>query len=342
MTKRLLPLLLALAVLPAQALGQAADDGRSRFMAQVDGLVAQAGADDGDVASVRGLARLFAAERLADRMLYRQENSRYFAGLEGAGGQWFATAALAQGFLLRSLVAESTAAPAEVKASLASLPNTATLAAVATTAAQTVVDTRLMLTRGAIAAVTITPKAPLPAGQPMLAGPPGIRIDRLERNGDTLSASIAAGSPLAAGPVTLRLFAAGHAFIALQNVAAYVVAGEGEPALPSRRGSDQEANAPILQVGEVVSDPLPPLGGRNHYRLLLAQPGPYVFSSSGGSDTVLSVWDAQGNRLGRDDDSGQRYNARLGLTLAPGVYTIAVEHCCAGNGTYRLEINPGP
>lgn len=342
MTRRLLPLLLAMAVLPAQVWGQIAGDGRSRFMTQVDGLVAQAAGEEGDSASMRGLAKMFGAERLADRMLYRQENGRYFAGLDGAGGQWFATAALAQGFLLRSLVAESAAAPAEVKSSVASLPNTATLAAVASAAAQSIADTRLMLARGGIVSVSITPKASLPAGQPILAGPPGIRVDRLERSGDTLSASIAAGSPLTSGPLTLRLFAAGHAFTALQSIAAYVVAGEGEPALPSRQGSDQEANAPILQVGEVVSDPLPPMGGRNHYRLLLAQPGAYVFSTGGSSDTVLSVWDGQGNRLGRDDDSGQRYNARLGLTLVPGVYTIAVEHCCAGNGSYRLEINPGP
>lgn len=339
--KHLLAFLL-LALLPAVSQAQVQSDMRGRLLADVSRLAAQAEAASEDAAPLNALARLFGADALANRLRYHREGERYFAGLEGGGGQWFDNAAAAQGFMLRSLVAESPAAPAEIRASLAALPNTATLAAVASTAAQSLAHSRLMLARGAVSQVAFTPKVALPAGQLVLAGPPGIRVDRLERSGDGLTASIAAAAPLSAGPVMLRLFAPGHGFVAVQIVPAYVLAGEGEPPLPARRGTDRAEAAPLLQVGDTVSDPLPAAGGRNHYRLLLAQPGSYRFSTSGATDTVLSVLDANGTRLGRDDDSGQRYNARLGLSLAPGLYTIVVEHCCAGQGYYRLDIAAGP
>ncbi len=334
--------LLLLAMLPAVSQAQVQSDLRGRFLADVAALAARAETTSEDTAPLNSLARLFGADNLANRLHYRREGEQYYAGLEGSGGQWFDNAAAAQGFLLRSLVAESPAAPAEIRASLAALPSTATLAAVASTAAQSLADSRLMLALGAVSQVAFTPKQALPAGQLVLAGPPGIRVDRLERSGDGLSASIAATAPLAAGPLVLRLFAPGHSFVALQNVPAYMLAGDGEPALPARRGTDRAEAAPLLQVGDSVSDPLPTAGGRNHYRLLLAQPGSYRFSTSGATDTMLSVLDANGTRLGRDDDSGQRYNARLGLSLAPGLYTIVVEHCCAGQGQYRLDIAAGP
>ncbi len=317
-----------------------AQDYSGSFIAQMRALAANAETDD-SASNAKRLALLFGGESLADRLLYRREGDKYYAGLDNGPTNWFINAAEAQGYLLRVAIAESSSAPAEASAALAAQPNTVTLAAVTELVAQTVADTRILLPRGTISNVTLKPKT-AQAGTPSLAGPTGLRVDSVQTASDGVQAAIAVHGIAKTGAIKLKLFAPGHAFIASESIEAFITEGDGEPAAPSRIGSDQPANAPTIQLAESLEDALPPHGGRNHYRLLLAQSGPVRIATSGNSDTVISVIDANGQRMGRDDDSGARYNASLGLALQPGLYTVAVEHCCGGWGRYGLSVAAGP
>ncbi|WP_374633313.1 hypothetical protein [Ferrovibrio sp.] len=348
-TQLLIPAFLCALIIGAAALAQTTASAQttalaqttgSSFLAQMRALSSNADADE-NAGNARRLATLFGGESLADRLLYRRDGDKYYAGLKNGPTNWFMTAAEAQGFLLRAAIAESSSAPEEARTALAAQPNAATLSAVTALVAQAVADTRVLLPRGIVSEVTLKPRKTI-AGQPSIAGPAGLRVDAVQTTSDGLRASIAVAGIAKPGAVKLKIFAANHAFLASESIEAFITEGDGEPAAPSRIGSDQPAGAPVIQLAENLEDALPPNGGRNHYRLLLAQNGPVRFATSGASDTVIRVFDANGQQLGRDDDSGPRYNASLGLSLAAGIYTVAVEHCCAGWGRYGLSVTAGP
>lgn len=327
----------------AQAQPQSA--ARSLLLSQVDRLAAESlrmtpGAEESasDVAPVQALARLLGAERRADRLSLRRQDDRYFAGLESSGGQWFTSLAEAQGFLLRAMIASSEQAPVEVKEAVAQV-KTNSVQAVATAAVTAIIDTRILLAKGSIATVSLKPRRlPTAPGDPSVAGPPGIRVDRAVLMGDTVSASIAVAQRAPLGAIRLQVFGPGHGFVALDSIEAFVVDGAGEPAEPQRKGGSSAQTALLLEPGQALDDHLPALGAKNFYRVMLPAAGPVAFATQGAADTVIAVLDENGNPLGTDDDSGERYNARLTLTLPSGSYVVTVGHCCEGGGPYRLLV----
>lgn len=324
---------------------QAQSAARSLLLGQVDRLAAESlrvtpGAEDAaaDVAPVLSLSRLLGAERRGDRLSLRRQDDRYFAGLDTTGGQWFASLAEAQGFLLRSLIANSEQAPAEVKEAVAQVKANS-VQAVATAAVTAIVDTRILLAKGAVTTVSLKPRRlPSGTGDPAVAGPPGIRVDRAVLAGDAVSATIAVAQRAPIGAIRLQVFAPGHGFVALDSIEAFVIEGAGEPPEPQRQGGSSAQTAFLIEPGQALDDHLPPLGAKNFYRVMLPAAGPVSFATRGAADTVIAVLDENGNQLGADDDSGERYNARLTLTLPSGSYVVTVGHCCEGGGPYRLVV----
>lgn len=324
-------------------MAQSSADVRAMFSRQVGSLVSDAGRSatgDGALNAVDSLTRLFGGDSLRDRLLLKREGDRYFAGLSGSGGEWFGSLGDAQGFLFRSAIAASSQAPAEVKQALTTNQGT-DLSSLANTATQAVVDTRILIGKGGIATVTVKPKGLAATGVPAVAGPPGTRIDEVRRNGGELSVRIATAQRATSGPALLSVFNPGSAFIAADRIPVFVVAGDGEPAAPIRKAGATADAAFSIDVGDRIDDSLPAGAGTNFYRLLLASAAPVTFSTSGASDTVVSVQDEAGRQLGADDDSGERYNAKLTVALAPGAYIVKVAHCCEGAGLYQLAVTAG-
>ncbi len=335
-------LLLATGVQQAQAQSSSADL-RASFSRQVSSLVADAtrlSTDAGALDAVDSLTRLFGGDNLRDRLTLKRDGDRYFAGLTGSGGEWFKSLSDAQGFLFRSAIAASGSAPDDVKQAITA-NQSVDLTTVAQTVTTAVVDNRVLIGKGGISTIVVKPRNLVATGTPAVAGPRGTRVDEVRRDGNDVTVKVAATQRTVAGPALLSVFNPGTAFVAADRISVFIVAGDGEPAAPTRRAGATTETALSIQPGDRIDDALPGNATANFYRVMLASAGPVTFATSGPSDTVLSVQDESGNQLATDDDSGDWYNGKLTVSLAPGAYIVKVAHCCEGTGTYRLLVTAG-
>ena len=83
---------------------------------------------------------------------------------------------------------------------------------------------------------------------------------------------------------------------------------------------------------------------RDTYRFTVLVAGDYVIETSGVSDTYLHLYGPNDltRLVAQNDDSGRRNNARLAVTLQPGVYYVQVRHYSALTvGPYSIWIVAG-
>jgi subtilisin family serine protease len=122
------------------------------------------------------------------------------------------------------------------------------------------------------------------------------------------------------------------------------------------RPSEQEpnetlANADVLPVGGYLLGKMTPTD-LDGYRVLIPQPGQYTFETSPvdgacgfalEEDTVIGLYDAQGNLITSNDDidkNAGNFCSRITATLTPGTYHIGVQGY--NGGTYRVQARVGP
>ncbi|MDR3275885.1 MAG: PPC domain-containing protein [Treponema sp.] len=102
--------------------------------------------------------------------------------------------------------------------------------------------------------------------------------------------------------------------------------------------NDRQSQATPMPLNARVEAFISP-GDADWYRIMLPAQGGYLEISTGGAqDTLLSLYDAKGNELGSDDDSGENSNALLYGTLAGGIYYIEVSCYSWSSGAYSLQI----
>jgi hypothetical protein len=72
------------------------------------------------------------------------------------------------------------------------------------------------------------------------------------------------------------------------------------------------------------------------------QAGRYVIETTGSTDVFMSLYgpNSQTTLVGRDDDSGGGFNAKLVKDLAVGTYVVQIRHYSeTGTGSYGIKVN---
>ncbi|RLE33517.1 MAG: hypothetical protein DRJ61_07090, partial [Acidobacteria bacterium] len=82
-------------------------------------------------------------------------------------------------------------------------------------------------------------------------------------------------------------------------------------------------------------------GDRDYYSLTAPNSGSFTFETTGYSDTILRLYDANGNTIDTDWDSGTSFNARIIATLTSGLeyFIVVFENGEDNTGDYTLVIS---
>ncbi len=106
-------------------------------------------------------------------------------------------------------------------------------------------------------------------------------------------------------------------------------------------GNDTLADATPLSGCGTTSAAIDCAGDLDYYWLTAPNSGSFTFETTGSIDTELRLYDANGDAIASDDDSGTDHNARIVYTLTAGAkYSVAVnEYGNDGTGAYDLVIS---
>jgi hypothetical protein len=66
--------------------------------------------------------------------------------------------------------------------------------------------------------------------------------------------------------------------------------------------------------------------------------GSYIIGTTGGLDTVSTLYNSTGDQIGSDDDGGNDYNTRLEVYLDPGTYYVTITQYSSGYGEYSFYV----
>lgn len=268
---------------------------------------------------------------------YRRGDGRYYVGLDGAGGKWFTKPTEAQGYMFKLLVSRSAEVPAAVKAALADLGSD-DLVAVVAAAREAMVSSRAILVQGAAATVVLTGRGFRDtAGAPVVLAPDGVSVDGVAFDSDTqLTLTVSVTGDAALGARTLHVYNANTSFTPLESYDLLLVSGTGEVTPAADDHGDSSATATAITGASVSAGRIGGAGDRDVFQIVLAAAGSLSVASSGSTDVVLVLEDANGAELARDDDGGAWYNFSLSAALAAGTYYLGIAHCCQGTGSYSL------
>jgi catechol 2,3-dioxygenase-like lactoylglutathione lyase family enzyme len=99
-----------------------------------------------------------------------------------------------------------------------------------------------------------------------------------------------------------------------------------EPLLPDMERNTERARAIPLKLGETIPVYLRVPYESRWYQYEITQAGAsFIVQTRGKMDTILSLYDAQGNLIKEDDDSGENFNAYLSERIGPGTVYIEVK-----------------
>jgi len=89
-----------------------------------------------------------------------------------------------------------------------------------------------------------------------------------------------------------------------------------------RNAAELVLGAPALQAA--IGAP----GETDSYAIRITTAGDYVIETSGFTDVFMGLFgpDSNSKLVAEDDDAGKLFNARIGVQLAPGAYTLRVRH----------------
>ena len=102
------------------------------------------------------------------------------------------------------------------------------------------------------------------------------------------------------------------------------------------------APVPETTLGARVVGAIASADERDYYAFRLEAWEVVALWSEGGTDTAGALYDANGNGVAGDDDSGEADNFRIERALAPGTYFVRVRGAEGGTGQYVLRSNTGP
>ena len=268
---------------------------------------------------------------------YRRSGNQFYVGLDGSGGQWFATLADAQGYMFKLLVGQSAEIPKAVKAALLA-GNSNDLATVVARARDAMLDGRGVAATGSSTTVTFTGTGFSNAnGAPVVIAPAGIAASSVTFVSSTkVTATLAVGQSAAAGLAKVHLFNAGNTFVPVDTFDLLVVNGTGSLTPSADDHGDTAITATALATGATVAGTIGSTTDNDVFQVTLAGAGTLNVASSGPTDVNVRLEDVNGTVIAADADSGTWYNFNLSRALSAGTYFVRVLHCCQGSGTYSV------
>ncbi len=303
------------------------------------------GGSPGDIAWARtallvsDLAKSFGANGNS-RILMQRDQDRFYSGIEGVGGNWFASAAAAEAFLFRLLLADNVAAPPQVRAAVetASVDDVANAVAAA---AQAVQEARKLVTAGGSTTLTLSSPKFDPAVLPAIYARPDIRIARIERlTASDVAVTFDVAGTVKPGALQVRAYKPNTGFVPIDTFELFVSAGGSGLPLPEDDHGGTIATATVVtgsDDGEIAVG-----GDEDLFMANLSAKGMLTLSTSGPSDVVLQLEDASGTPIVTDDDSGGWYNAKLARQVNAGTYFVRIRHAAGGTGRYTLKSDFAP
>ena len=116
-------------------------------------------------------------------------------------------------------------------------------------------------------------------------------------------------------------------------------AGTGTPG-EGHAGTLEQASSVALNSS--TSGVLEDGGDIDYFRVEVTQAGTLTVETTGNTDTVGQLLDADGQRLSEDDDGGSRLNFRLARQVTAGTYYIRVNGFGDASGAYVLSVRFTP
>ena len=95
---------------------------------------------------------------------------------------------------------------------------------------------------------------------------------------------------------------------------------------PAANGNTTRSNAVALRLGQDLAVIFSGAESRWYSFDITQNNSALVVQTRGSVDTLLDLYDGNGNRIASDDDSGDSYNARISRTLNPGKYYVEVKN----------------
>ena len=297
-----------------------------------------------DLALAESAKRLFSlyhalGGQAGERALFLQRTRNgLFLAREGMAGSLSPTADAAMGSALRSLAAADSSLPTAAREWLPQLAASfehPDLPPPPFPVARIAPNQQTLITLSG-------PEIARAGSSPILAGPPGSRINIIKSEAGRLQAEAIFPETINDGFAKLYLFPAGDRLtpVASFDVSVGTASGQGRAAPPDEHNGST-GNAVLL---------LPPGATRAHiggqiraandvelYALRVSQPGTLAIRSHGSSDVTAQLMDGHGNPVASNDDDGDGYNFGIQSQVSPGKYMLSVRHCCGGGGNYQID-----
>jgi len=283
---------------------------------------------------VSDLAKAFGANGNS-RILMQRDQERFYSGIEGVGGNWFASAAAAEAFLFRLLLSDNVGAPPQVRAAVetASVDDVANAVAAA---AQAVQQARKLATAGGSTTLTLSSPRFDPAVLPVIYARPDIRIARIERlTASDVAVTFDIAGTVRPGALQVRAYKPNTGFVPIDTFELFVSSGGGGLPVPEDDHGATTATATVLtgnDDGEIAVS-----GDEDLFMASLNAKGLLTLSTTGPTDVVLQLEDTSGNPIVADDDGGGWYNAKLARQVNAGTYFVRLRHAAGGTGRYTLK-----
>lgn len=127
-----------------------------------------------------------------------------------------------------------------------------------------------------------------------------------------------------------------------------LVAGLVAQVQPEIEPNNTQATANATACGVHVEAAIGVAGDQDWFTFTLTQPGLITAVLNPGpdganTDTIVSIHDSTGAKLGQNDDENRVWLSVLQLDLPAGTYGVNVRHfAAAGTGTYSLDLQCGP
>jgi hypothetical protein len=104
--------------------------------------------------------------------------------------------------------------------------------------------------------------------------------------------------------------------------------------------NNTRAQATVVSPGQTVSgNALADYDAIDWFSFSITRPGTYAIGTTGGLDTVITLYDGSNNELDSDDDSGNNDNALIEIRLERGTYYARVsQYDSGGYGEYSFYV----
>ncbi len=138
----------------------------------------------------------------------------------------------------------------------------------------------------------------------------------------------------------------GSYFIAVKHYAhgtgAYSFRANVTPVALQDDHGNTRATATSIVLGRAYNGRIGTPGDWDYFKFTSTQSCQIAIESNGSTDTFGYLFDASGNQLACDDDSGPDYNFRILKNISSGTFFIAVKHYGQGLGDYSLVSTSSP